>query len=254
MSDYEVIWDDSKIIPTLKQEICEKLGEEAWRLLIDGIDVPDHEIEGTLGCRNMRVIIERLEKIADASTIKGILMRVQHGFPHKPIHGASREFMDCGCNIDAYLARRKELFLKELLQHNAEGTQYWGDCVTDEVLDFFLHTEGALVPVRKGSELHIARHPYDMNSYFSETDARRKRFHYCHCLFARTSILSDEGTVSRTMCSCSLGLILSSWEEILGVRLDGEVIQSVLGGDSLCRFIIHLPKEIMAKTIEGART
>ena len=37
MSDYEVTWVDSKIIPTLKQEIIEKLGEEIWNILVDGI-------------------------------------------------------------------------------------------------------------------------------------------------------------------------------------------------------------------------
>jgi hypothetical protein len=247
MSDYEITWDDSKIIPTLKQEICEKLGEKTWALLIDGIDVPHHEIEQTLGCRNMRVIIERLEKMADLNTIKSILMRVRHGFEHKPLNGVSKDFIECGCNLDVYLKRSEESLKEELLRHNAEGTQYWGDFITDEVLDYFMNTEGLLAPVRKGSELHIARYPYDMNSYFKETDERRKRFHYCHCLFARTSILSDEGTVSKTMCYCSLGLIISSWEETLGVRLDGEIAQSVLSGDKICKFIIYLPDDVMEK-------
>ena len=249
MSDYEITWDDSKIIPTLRQEICDKLGIDAWSHLIDGIDVPHHETEKTLGCRNMRVIIERLEKLADNETVKSILMRVRHGFGYTPLIGVSQEFIDCGCNLDAYLSRCKENFMNELIRHNTEGTTYWGDLVTDEVLAYFFTTEGALAPVRKGSELHIARHPYDMNSYFNETDERRKRFHYCHCLFARTSILSDEGTVSRTMCYCSLGLILKSWEETLGVRLDGEVVKSVLGGDDICKFIIYLPDEVMEKYI-----
>ena len=82
MSEYVVAWDDSKIIPRLKQEICNKLGKSAWDLLVDGIDVPHHEIEKTIGCKNMRVIIERLEKIADKETIKSILFRVRHGFEH----------------------------------------------------------------------------------------------------------------------------------------------------------------------------
>jgi hypothetical protein len=38
------------------------------------------------------------------------------------------------------------------------------------------------------------------------------------------------------MCNCSLGLIISSWEETLGVKLDGDVVESVLGGDDICRF------------------
>ena len=231
----------------MKQEICEKLGEETWNLLIDGIDVPHNEIEKTLGCRNMRMIIERLEKTADLNTIKSILMRVRHGFEHKPINGVSKEFIECGCNLDAYLKRCEESFKEELLKHNIEGTQYWGDFITDEVLDYFLNTEGLLAPVRKGSELHIARHPYDMGGYFKETDERKKRYNYCHCLFARTSILSDEGTVSKTMCYCSLGLIISSWEETLGVRLDGDVLEAVLDGDDVCKFVIYLPDEVIEK-------
>ncbi len=86
-----------------------------------------------------------------------------------------------------------------------------------------------------------------MNSILKETDEGRKRFHYCHCLFARTSLLSDEGIVSKTICNCSLGLIISSWEEILGIKLDGDVVSSVLGGDDLCRFVIYLPKEFIEK-------
>ena len=37
--------------------------------------------------------------------------------------------------------------------------------------------------------------------------------------------------------------------ETLGVRLDGEGVQSVLDGDKICKFIICLPKEIMEKYI-----
>ena len=247
MSEYVVTWDDSKIIPTFKQEICDNLGENTWIALIDGIDVPNHETEKNLGCKNMRILIERLEKIADTKTIKSILMRVRHGFGYTPINGISKEFIECDCNIDKLLAKRKENFKEELIRHNTEDTKYWGDAITDEVLDYFLNTEGLLAPVRKGSQLYITRHPFDMNSYFSETDERKKRFHYCHCLFARNSILSEEGTVSKTMCYCSLGLIISSWEETLGVRLNGDVIESVLDGDDICKFVIYLPDDIIEK-------
>ena len=247
MSEYEITWDDSKIIPTLKQEIIDKLGEDTWNILIDGIDVPHYETEKTYNCKNMRVLIERLEKLADMEIVKKILLRVRHGYGYTPINGVSKEFADCDCNLDAYLEKCRENFKKELLKHNANGTKYWGDSITDEVLSYFLNTEGLLDPVRKGSELHIARHPYDMNSYFNETDERKRRFHFCHCLFARTYILSDEGTVSKTMCYCSLGLIIKSWEETLGVRLNGEVVQSVLDGDNICKFIIYLPDEVIEK-------
>jgi hypothetical protein len=250
VSEYVVTWDDSKIIPTLKQEICDKLGDKAWDVLVDGIDVPHHETEKKLGCRNMRVIIERLEKMADRETVKGILMRVRHGFDYMPPSGPSKEFIECDCNIDVYLEQCRNRCKEEYVRHNAEGTEYWGDLITDEALDYLLSTEGVLSPVRKGSQLHIAMHPYDMTNYFRETDTHKKRFHYCHCLFARTSILSNEGTVSQTMCYCSLGRVVSAWGETLGVELDGEVVKSVLGGDDICEFIIHLPDSIIKNTCE----
>jgi hypothetical protein len=158
-----------------------------------------------------------------------------------------QEFAECGNNIDTYLEHRRKQSRDEFTLHNTEGTKYWGDPITDEALDFLLNTEGVLSPVRKGSELHISRYPYDMTSYFQETDERKKRFHFCHCLFARTSILSDEGTVSKTICYCSLGLAKASWENTLGVELDGEVVKSVLDGDNICSFIIHLPNDIIEK-------
>ena len=247
MSEYVVTWDDKKIIPTFKQLICEKLSEEAWDELTKDICIPEPDTEGKCGCCNMRVIIKRLEEMADKETIKGILTRVRHGMTQEQFGDFKKEFNECGNNIDSFLEYIRKRSKEEFLRHNAEGTKYWGDSITDEVLDFLLNTEGVLSAVRKGSELHISRYPYDMTSYFKETDERKKRFHFCHCLFARTSILNDEETVSKTMCYCSLGLVKAPWEETLGVKLDGEVVKSVLDGDEICSFIIYLPNEIIEK-------
>ncbi|MCL2605042.1 MAG: DUF6144 family protein [Defluviitaleaceae bacterium] len=249
MSDYEITWDDKKIIPTFKQLVCEKLGVEAWDALIKDICVPEPDTEGECGCCNMRVIIKRLEEMADIETVKGILTRVRHGFTREQFGDFKKELNECGNNIDSFLEYSKKQKKEEFLRHHAEGTTYWGDLITDEALDFLLNTEGVLSAVRKGSELHISRHPYDMTSYFKETDERKKRFHFCHCLFARTSILNDEGAVSKTMCYCSLGFAKAQWENTFGVELDGEVVKSVLGGDGICSFIIYLPDEIIEKYI-----
>ena len=247
MSDYEVTWDDKKIIPVFKQLICERLSEEAWDALIKDICIPEPDTEGKCGCCNMRVIIKRLEEMADMETIKSILTRVRHGFTREQFGDFKKELNECGNNIDSFLEYSRKRSKEEFQRHNAEGTRFWGDLITDEALDYLLNTEGVLSAVRKGSELHISRYPYDMTSYFQETDERKKRFHFCHCPFARTSILSDEGTVSKTMCYCSLGFAKAQWEYTLGMELDGEVVKSVLAGDDICSFIIYLPDEIIEK-------
>ena len=247
MGEYVVTWDDKKIIPTFKQLICERLGEKAWDALTKGICVPEPDTEEECGCCNMRVIINRLEEMADKETIKSIMFRIRHGMTREQIGDFKKEFNECGNNIDSFLEYSRKQSKEEFLRHNAEGTEYWGDPITDEALDFLLNTKGVLSAVRKGSELHISRHPYDMTSYFKETDERKKRFHFCHCLFARTSILNDEGAVSKTMCYCSLGLVKAPWENTLGVELDGEVVKSVLDGDEICSFIIYLPDDVIEK-------
>jgi len=245
--EYVVYWDDKKIIPKFKQLVCDKLSTEAWDKLIKDINVPDPATEGNCGCCNMRVIIKRLEEMTDKETIKDIMTRIRHGMTQEQIGDFKKEFAECGRNIDVFLEHSRKQKMEEFIRHNAEGTTYWDDPITDEALDFLLNTEGVLAPVRRGSELHISRHPYDITSYFKETDERKRRFHFCHCLFARTSILSDEGTVSKTMCYCSLGLVKAAWENTLGVELDGEVVKSVLDGDDICSFVIYLPDEILEK-------
>jgi len=247
MSEYVITWDDKKIIPTFKKLICEKLSKEAWDVLTKDICIPEPDTEGKCGCCNMRIIIKRLEEMADKETIKNILTRVRHGMTREQIGDFKKEFNECGNNIDSFLEYSRKQSKEEFSKHNAEGTKYWGDNITNEALDFLLNTEGVLSAVRKGSELNISRHPYDITSYFNETDKRKKRFHFCHCLFARTSILSDEGTVSKTMCYCSLGLVKAPWENTLGIELDGEVVKSVLDGDDICSFIIYLPQNIIEK-------
>jgi hypothetical protein len=222
------------------------MGKDKWDALIKDIRVPEPGLEGECGCKNMCVLIKRLEETADIKTLKDILFRVRHGMTPEQIGGLDG-FEECGGNIDAYLTYRRKENETEFLNHHANGTEFWGDVITDKALDYLLNTEGVTAPVRKGSELHITRYPYDMTAYFNETDERKKRFHYCHCLFARSSILNEGATVSKSMCYCSLGLVKAQWEAALGMELDGEIVQSVLGGDDICKFIIYLPDEILEK-------
>ena len=86
-----------------------------------------------------------------------------------------------------------------------------------------------------------------MVNYIKETNERKKRYYACHCPFAREYILIEGAEVSRTLCYCSLGHAKVMWEAILNMELDGEVLQSVLGGDLICKYVIYLPDEIVRK-------
>ncbi|NLO39590.1 MAG: hypothetical protein GX115_08990 [Ruminiclostridium sp.] len=113
--------------------------------------------------------------------------------------------------------------------------------ITSEVFDFIFKAGILTDAARKGSEIHITAFPYDMVNYIKEADERKKRYYACHCPFARESILKEGAEVSRTLCYCSLCHAKVMWEAILNMELDGEVLQSVLGGDLMCKYAIYLP-------------
>lgn len=37
------------------------------------------------------------------------------------------------------------------------------------------------------------------------------------------------------------------WETIFDMELDGDVVESALNGNLLCKYVVYLPKEIMDK-------
>jgi hypothetical protein len=86
-----------------------------------------------------------------------------------------------------------------------------------------------------------------MQSYIVESDERKKRYHACHCPFARESILAENGTVSKTLCYCSLGHAKVMWEVILCTGLDGDVVKSALAGDLMCKYVIYLPDDLIER-------
>ena len=125
MSDYEVTWDDQTIIPTLKQLICDKLGNHAWKTLTEGICVPNPDTEGKCGCCNMRAIIERLEEMTNKKTIKAILFRVRHGMTREQIGDFRKELSDCGNNIDSFLEFRRKQSKEEFInQPSCDDLRY----------------------------------------------------------------------------------------------------------------------------------
>ena len=83
----------------------------------------------------------------------------------------------------------------------------------------------------------------NLHAYLEESDPEKKRALYCHCPRIRDIVNSPE-TISATYCYCGGGFYKSLWEDILQVSVEVELLRSVLQGDDVCSFAIHLPKNI----------
>jgi len=76
-----------------------------------------------------------------------------------------------------------------------------------------------------------------------ESDPEKKQALYCHCPNVQEAHkMSAAFPVS--YCYCGAGFYKGIWEEIMQKPVKVELISSILTGDSLCRFKIHLPQSI----------
>lgn len=241
-------YDDSIIMDILKSEVCEKLGGEAWNTLTAGIGTPDINNEAKCGCRTMREFMKRFDNMTDKAMAIDILTHVRHGLKRSQFSWAKEKFAKYN-NIDEFNTVCLDEQIEAFTKMRDVGESFYGQEINDEVLQLVISQPGILQSVRKGLELHITAFPYNMVEYLKETDKRKKRYHACHCPFAKESILQDNEEVSKTLCYCSLGHAKIMWEAIFDMELDGDVVESVLGGDMLCKYVIHLPKAIMEKYV-----
>jgi hypothetical protein len=231
---------------TLKSEVDEKHGGEAWNILTEGIGTPDIHNEAKCGCHTMREFMKRFDTMTDKTLAKDILTHVRHGLKRSQFTWAKEKFAQYN-NIDDFIKVCLDEEIKSFTKLRDTGESFYGQVIDDEVLEFVLSQSGMLSSVRKGSELHITAFPSNMVEYLKETDERKKRYHACHCPFAKESILQENEEVSKTLCYCSLGHAKIMWEAIFDMDLDGDVVESVLNGDLLCKYVIYLPKEIIDK-------
>ena len=90
--------------------------------------------------------------------------------------------------------------------------------------------------------------PYHTKRYLNEPGPVRKRYHACHCPWARNSILQPEGPVSRSFCDCSMGFVKKAFEVAFDRPLTGRTLTSVLDeGETLCLFAVGIPEDILAQ-------
>lgn len=248
MADLKTVYNEEFGIDTFKRIFIEELGEEFWNKLTEGMVLPDIHTESQCQCSNMHAFIKRLESMADKATVHKILSKVRHGLTPSQCSGAREAFLEVG-DLDKFIQNKFDkdiLYLEEL---NRTGKDFYGDTITDEVLDFLRNSKIIISGVREGNKLFIKAFPANMGKYLQADNEKMKRYYACHCPFAKESILADQ-VVSSTLCSCSFGHVVNYWEAVFDQELEGEVLKSALAGDLECRYFITIPKDIMEQYVK----
>jgi predicted hydrocarbon binding protein len=99
---------------------------------------------------------------------------------------------------------------------------------------------------REGNIVYVSKVPYQVKEFLEAKDSKVKRYHYCHCGWVRDSIKqSEKEQVSPAFCYCSGGWHKVAFEGIFEQSLEVDVVKSVLKGDEMCTFAIHLPERVI---------
>ena len=233
--------DGYEILGNLHGEIGEELGEETQAAVFEGIELP---VLGTTPIEWMRanaVVFPRLQEAADSETVKRILRSGLRNLPDErylPLKERYEGFAD----LDEFLDDRGKRHLDNLIKQRDEGTPYFNQFIDDDVIEFVRATPEIGGGVRQGNTIIEIKIPHQSIEYLAAADTKRKQYLVCHCPLVKESIIYDDVTISPAFCDFCPSFNAKPWEVIFGQKLDYEVLESALRGDTWCKFAIHLPE------------
>ena len=96
-------------------------------------------------------------------------------------------------------------------------------------------------PKREGNLIIETKLPYDEEAHAKAKTDEERRKAACHCSMIRDNM---DG-LSPTYCYCGAGWYRQLWEGVLGRQLEIDLVKTVVRGDDVCQFAIHLPPDLV---------
>jgi len=188
----------------------------------------------------MRTVIGKALELLDQNQKDELFMTSFRDFDVKEYEKDRCLFLECG-GVDSFIDAKKRQFLEELRASMRARRLFFGQEITPNVISYVEADPEMHSGKRDGANVYITKIPFRAKQWLEEKDPKVRRYLYCHCPWARESILSQDGSVTAEFCRCSAGFHKKAWEEIFQEQLKCEVIESVLAGDERCRFKLSLP-------------
>ncbi len=144
-------------------------------------------------------------------------------------------------DVDKFLERSHQNLIDKLEKHLKEDTLFFTQEVNDEVIAYVKCDQTIETGIRKGKRVIITKIPYSTKDFIHETNKRKKRYYYCHNPWIREAFLKEDRPIDPVFCGCSAGFFKNFWEAVLDQPVKVEVVKSLIKGDQICEFALHLP-------------
>ena len=240
-----LILDCAEILNIMCKTVREMHGEEKAEQLLSGFEPPQIGTPPERMPEATTEFMSRLEEGIGEEATREVLLTGPHAAPPE-FHVKEREMFLASNDIDEYLKRRHEEFVKELRGHMENDTYFFTQKIDQSVMDFVEGNREISSGLRRGNKIYFTKIPFMAIEYLREDDDKMKRYYGCHCLLARESILTGK-QMSRNLCYCSAGYVKRPFEVAFDRELKAEVDKSFLWGDAVCRFTIEVPEDLLPK-------
>ncbi len=153
-------------------------------------------------------------------------------------------FSSCSCNypVEKLLPIKQKFAETQDLQvaHTMLQAQFEKDVEDVPFKDQMIAMRWGLAGVLENDKIIITKIPKFPQDYFTTTDTDEKRYSYCHCGRVRKQIREHKQTYSEAYCYCGAGYYKNIWEQILDKEVKIDVVETVLKGSSVCKFVLIL--------------
>ena len=187
-------------------------------------------------------ILERMENELSLDKCREIMTWNYHKIPASAFEDCRERFAKSS-NIDEYLKGEHERLVDELKSCMKKGRFWFEQEITPKVLEFVKNNQEINTGIRIGDKIYKTKIPYAPKQFLKEKDPVMRRYYGCHCQLVRTALLRGNPKISPTFCYCSAGYEKVHFDVIFKQNVEVELLESLIKGDSRCRFAIKIPRE-----------
>ncbi len=126
-------------------------------------------------------------------------------------------------SVDDFLDKEGQRFLDHLETLKNEDKLFFAQRITPEVLEYLRQHPEIYRGERDGQIIYETKIPFLTEQYLQEKDPQKRRYYYCHCPWARESLIRENMNVPAAFCNCSAGFHKKKWEVIFEQPLHTEV-------------------------------
>ncbi len=239
------VFDGSEVMENFSKRLIEEYGEEYRNEIFEGLDVPPLGLDPKEKPDYTKVLINRFVEKEEKNTCLEFLAKGLRD-PYIEWRKPDRKRFLKAKNIDEFLAKKRERFIAGLEKNRDEGTLFFTQEINDDVIEYAKNNPTIEGGVREGNILTVSKIPHETINFLKEKDKKMKAYYYCHCPWVKESI--KDGTaeeIPAVFCNCSGGYYKNYWEIVLDQPIKVDTVKTVLEGDPICEFKVHLPDEVV---------